>query len=150
MPESNIRTEIKNILLGISGMGRVYDIQKSSFTEESVKTGFVFTDILSVWFIGDVSSKESMNVLGFGVPGGQSINHVYKINGYYGVKESANSRLSFSNLISAISIAFRGNITLNGSCFLHKYIEISVIDYEMFCNYLCHHTELVLQVEERI
>lgn len=150
MPENNIRTEIKNIFLGVPGIGKVYDKQKNVFSEDKIKTEFVVGNVLNVFLIGDSSSKEEMAALGSGVIGRQSVTHSFKIDGYYGMNEVLLSRTTFSSLISAIATAFRNNLTLNNTCFIHKYIEVRLNNQEMFCNNLCHHTELVLQVEERI
>lgn len=150
MPENNIRTEIKNILLGVTGIGKVYDIQKNIFSESDIKTDFVVDNKINVFFIGNNSSVEEMLVLGSGVTGRQSVVHTFILEGYYGIKEVGNSHITFSTLVTNIALAFRNNLTLNNTCFIHRYIEVREHNQEMFCNILCHHTELVLRVEERI
>lgn len=150
MPENNIRTEIKNILLSVTGIGKVYDIQKNVFSESEVKSDFVSGNVINVFLIGDNSSKEEMVALGAGVTGRQEVTHVFRIDGYYGLKEASVSRTTFSTLISAIITSFRNNLTLNGTCFIHNYIEVRNNNQEMFCGNLCHHTEFALQVKERI
>lgn len=178
MPEPNIRLAIKNVLLGVPGIGKIYDTQKNIVSENDIKLNFVSKNVLNVFLIGDNSSKEEKIILGFGIPGSHLVTHFFKIDGYYGFNESFTpsvpsvsyswstiktsvtpaasseintySRTAFSSLISAITGAFRTNLTLNNTCFRHNYIEVRVNNQEMFCGILCHHTELVLQVEERI
>jgi hypothetical protein len=153
MSESAIRTEIYNILSGVTDIGKVYDYERWAANWEAFinffKTTIGAVDQIRGWELGRRSAKEEKIVIGIGDDANE-ISHTYIIRGYMSVKDSLATEKTFNTLIEAVATAFRAVPTLNGLAEDHLYIQVEVIDARMFGSVLCHYTELSLTVIERI
>lgn len=149
MSESNIRTQIKTILSGVSNIGVIFDYGKSVKTESLVKSNFISNSILHVWMITLESVNENRIIIGQNNGIGFSIIYDYTIEGWYALNDINESEKDLMLIVESISTAFRSNLTLNNSCYRHYYITVSDIMQTMFCGILCNKVNLILQVEER-
>ena len=146
MSESAIRTEIYNILSGVTDIGKVYDYERWAANWETFINFFKATisnvDQIRGWEIGrkppiteDYSCTKK---------------HTYFIRGYMAVKDSLATEKTFNALIESIAAAFRAVKDLDNSALGHDLIQVEALDTRMFGSVLCHFTELTLTVYEHI
>jgi hypothetical protein len=153
MSEVAIRVGIYNILYAIPDIGMVHDYERWA-VDWSKFISFFKTTIGGIpqvrgWEIGRKSAAEEKIILGINNNANQ-ITHNYRITGYMSIQDSAATEKTFTALLEAISAAFRADMTLNGACIYHQFIQHEMIDARMFGDVLCHYAEMFLAVVERI
>ena len=147
MSEFAIRTEIYNILSGVTNIGKVYDYERWAADWNTFinlfKTTISGADQIRGWEIGRRSVTEGGETLGT-----NERKHTFTIRGYMGISDAAATEKTFNALIEAICAAFRVNPTLNGSADLHQDVQVEVIEARTFGGVLCHYAEMSLEADE--
>lgn len=153
MSESAIRTQIYTILNNVSNIGKVYDYERY-FTSEgdlalNIQSSITGIPQIRYWFVKRVGApKTERYLIGKGAAESFKIQHNFQIEGYLGLEDSLSTEKTFNTLIEAICAVFRGNETLNNTCFYHEYIKVATISQKMLMKRLCHYTILDLMVHE--
>jgi hypothetical protein len=145
MSESAIRTQIKTILEGVTGIGVVHDYERWSNDWATFLTLFkhVAGSRINGWIITRFKVDEEEETTSHE----PSIHH-YKIKGMYSLDDSAASEKAFNLLIEAIRAAFRANYQLNGTATNTTPVKVPVIENRVFGSVLCHYCEMTLTAEE--
>lgn len=141
MSESIARTGIYTILNAVTDVGKVYDYERwakdwGTFIN-LFKTTISGKAQIRGWEIKRKAAKEDAT---------NAKTHIYGINGYMGVDDSAASEKTFNAVIEAIATAFRADKTLNKAVLGHDFIQVELIEPRMFASVLCHCAELSLVV----
>ena len=147
MSLSAIRSEIKNIMEGISGIGKVYDYLR---WDESSWEGFfnLFKTDSSChgWMITRISTTEDRRF----ETGHNLRTYTFQIRGFYPLKDAKATEKTFQDLIETVCSTFRTNYNLNGTCLDSDPPEVSVVENRIYGSILAHYTEILLRVRERI
>lgn len=146
MSESTIRTEIKNIISGVTDIGVVHDYERWASTD----AGFI--DLFRTT-IGGVNQIRGW-VISRKTPAGEENNeirtHTFVIRGYMGLVDANATEKTFTALIEAACAAFRANPKLNDTAASSEYITVNAVEQRMYGTDICHFTELALTVYEDI
>lgn len=141
-----IRTEIKNIMLGIDSVGsKVHDYERWAKTWEDYLAFFESDGLIKGWTITRTSTPETKSTTTSNMR-----THTFLIRGYYSLDDSAASEKVFQNIIEDIATAFRTKPTLNGKAFDSGPLQVSSVSAVMFGSVLCHYCELRLPVQEEV
>jgi len=141
---AEIRTEIKNILLSIDGIGIVHDYYRWSVDWKSFLELFKANGYIKGWMITRESTREERETM----PQSRRI-HTFKIWGVMGHNDAQATEKTFQDLVESICDTFRSNNTLNGQAFDSDPIQVTLIENRMFGKVLAHVAELTLNVLER-
>ena len=150
-----IRTQIKTILEGVTGIGVVHDYERWAKDWSQFLTFFKSGSVINGWTVTRTRTEERA------LCGNQNEQvHVFVIRGYYAVDDSAATEKTFQDLIETIRTTFRTNYTLNGACETtnpewgsmagKSGIQADVIEPRMFFGVLCHYCELSLGAQELV
>ena len=145
MSLATIRTQLKVILEGVTGIGIVHDYERhakdwSTYLSFYKKPG---TSVINGWQITRRATREEEHAAT------QTYRfHTMVIHGFYSLDDSAASEKTFQDLIEAISTAIRQNATLNGAAFHALPPNIAVVEQRMFGDVLVHYCEMTVDVEE--
>jgi hypothetical protein len=150
MAESSIRTALKNIVSGVSGISNVYDWERDIHDDVGVKNLAVANNSVNMWIIKRTLSEEKRKVMGLNAVGASSLLHSYQILGYRGHDDASGSEKAFNTLIDLLRAAFRTNLTLTGTAYRHYYPQVSQIAFDTLNGRLCHKVTITLQVEELV
>ena len=140
---SNILTELKTILDGVTGIGETFDYLKLSYDEQGNISLFVNTSIYHSWFITrskcDSELYENKYVLR---------KHNFDIHGVYAQKTT--SEKTFNALVDTVLNEFQNeaNINLLTNSRLIEVPERVDIQEQEFTNVLCQWCTIPLIVEE--
>ncbi|GAJ02770.1 unnamed protein product [marine sediment metagenome] len=146
MSLSLIRTEIKTILSGVTGVGtKVHDYQRWAKTWEDYLSFFKSNGLIKGWEITRRSTPETQFTLNSNLR-----THTMVVRGYYSVDDSAATEKVFQDIIEAIAAAFKANPTLNGQAFSSDPLQVDSVGLAMFGSVLCHICELRLLVQEEV
>jgi len=144
---AEIRTEIKNLLETVPGIGKVHDFERwtadwktflSFFQDSSGK--------INGWTITRTRADERLRAVG-------AVNtrtHRFVIRGYYGLKDSLESEKTFQDLIEAICEVLRKNNDLNGSCLRSDPPQLAKVFHGTVAGILIHMCHIHLQVDEYV
>ena len=153
MSESAIRAQIYSILNNVTNAGKVYDYERWAADWEKFISLFKATisgsDQIRGWEIGRQSMAEKNAGVGGGSAGNEKT-HTFVIHGYLGLNDAGATEKTFNSLIEAVGDAFRTNLTLNGSCWGHGFIQVRIVEARMFGSVICHYAELSLEVWEEL
>lgn len=139
-----IRTEIKNIMLGIDSVGsKVHDYERWAKTWEDYLAFFKSNGLIKGWTITRTSTPEIESTTTSNMR-----THTFLIRGYYSLDDSAASEKVFQSIIEDVATAFRTKQTLNGKAFDSGPLQVSLVSAVMFGAVLCHYCELKLSVQE--
>lgn len=76
--------------------------------------------------------------------------HTFKVRGFYGVQDSANTEASFNALLEAIGNTCRADFTASATAEWRDPLSFQTIDHRIFGGILCHYAEGTCRVRERI
>lgn len=144
---AEIRTEIKNILQSVDGMGKVHEYERHTVDWKTFLS--LFTDanhLVNGWTITRSQVQETEHA-SFGV---NIRTHDFRIRGYFGLKDSTQSEKTFQDLIDAVCSAFRSRETLNGSSLKAGPPSVGIISRRHFSGILVHTCDITLEVQEYI
>lgn len=147
MSESAIRTEIKTILNGITGIGKVHDYERFAVDERKFLDFFKDTSSGKIfgWEITRDNIKTEKITQKF------KFTHGFVIKGYYGLQDSSASEIFFQAVVDAILIKFIGTNITGTEGFIKP--QSPVIQARMFGGVLCHYSEIkfdVIEIVEKI
>lgn len=152
MSESTIRAQIYAIINAITNIGVVYDYERWAADWVSFinlfKTTIATVEQIRGWEISRRAAPES-GVTAEATIGQTDKQHVFLIQGYMGLNDSAATEKTFNALIEAISDAIRPKLTINGTALDHDFIQAEIIEPRMFGGVLCHYAQLSLTVHEQ-
>ena len=144
---TEIRTEIKNILQSVEGIGKVHDYQRHTVDWKTFLS--LFTDAnnrVNGWTITRSQVRETQHAS----RGVNIRHHQFRIKGYFGLKDSTESEKTFQGLIDAACAAFRSKETLNGSSLKSGPPLVGMISRRHFSGILVHTCEITLEVQEYV
>jgi hypothetical protein len=151
MSLADIRTELKTVLEGVSGIGQVYDYLRWSNTEKDFKSIFkASNDKINAWQITRRGAAEN-------IYNQNHINiqeHNMLIWGIYGAKDADASEKTFQDLIEAILAAIRtagkGPQPLSGKALFVGPPQVEKVEHRIFSKLLVHSCDIGLKVKEYI
>jgi len=147
MSLSTIRSEIKSILEGISGIGKVYDYLRWDTRDwKGFFNLFKSNSTYHGWMITRTSTTEDRRF----ETDHNLRTYTFKIVGFYPLNDAKATEKTFQDLIEAICTTFRTNYNLNGKCLDSDPPEVSVVENRMFGSIVAHYAEIILRVKERI
>ena len=144
---SNIITQLKGIIESVEGIGKVHDYDRWTVDWNTLLN--LFTDAnkrINGWVITSPRSDEQVQAAG-------AVNirtHLIKIEGVYGLKDSAESEKAFRDLLERICDKLRENNSLNGSCLKSSPPRVARVIRRRFSGVLAHVGEIQLSVAEYI
>lgn len=142
MSDSTLRAQLKNILSGITGVGKVHDYER--FTADPAKFLLLFKDETSGKIFGWEITREG--VKHERITQKIKATHSFVIKGYYGLKDDAATEKTFNAIVDLIGQAFI-DTKIPGSQG-HSLPQVSNIGARSFGGVLCHYAELRLGVSE--
>lgn len=142
MSDSTLRTQLKNILSGITGVGKVHDYER--FSADTAKFLSFFKDATSGKIFGWEITREG--VKHERITQKIKATHSFVVKGYYGLKDDAATEKTFNAVVSLIGQAFI-DTKIPGSQG-HSLPQVSNIGARSFGGVLCHYAEIRLDVSE--
>lgn len=142
MSDSTLRAQIKNILSGITGVGKVHDYER--FTADTAKFLSFFKDGISGKIFGWEITREG--VKHERITQKIKATHTFVIKGYYGLQDAVGTEKLFNAVIDLIGQAFI-NTQIPGSQG-HSLPQVSNVGARTFGGVLCHYAEIRLDVSE--
>jgi len=144
MSLTDIREQIKSILAGIDGIGAVHDYERWSKDWNKFLDHYKSPDgRINGWSITRDRTSEECDTSSH-----HTRIHHFTIRGFYGLKDSEASELTFQGLIEDICEAFRSKYQLNETVNDNSPIQVEAVEPRMFGGVLCHFCELSLTAEE--
>lgn len=145
MALGNNLTAIKNIIDAVPGVENVYDSVRNWQTEQQFRAGARTTGgSIQFWFL----TRESTSASDLG-PQFTARKHRIAIHGYAGVSDAAASEQAFQMLIEDVVEALGADRKLQTTARHSGPTSVRTVDFRVISNVLCHHAELVLDVENR-
>ena len=150
-----IRSQIKNILEDVHGIGVVYDHEKWASTWDKFINFFRNGEnLINGWMITRRRTQKFILAQG----GEDTRVHHFIIKGIMGLNDARDTEIIFQDLIEDIVERFDRYDTLNNTCWsccpvngparLTSGIQVNVVEPRMFGSVLCHYAELFLYVQE--
>lgn len=149
MSIDTIRLKIKNLLLTIDGIGRVYDYKRYSADWGSYKELFIKDSKVNEW---------EVQRIGFQIQprGSQAVQgkvkdtlHDLVIRGFYAFTDVPSSEKTFDTLIDSVTNLFIANQDLDGTCEIINIPVVGTIVFGHLGSVLCHVVDIKLSVRER-
>jgi hypothetical protein len=138
-------SSIKNILESVNGVENVYDSVRNWQTEQQFRAGArTQAGSIQFWFL----TRESSSASDLG-PQFTARRHRVAVHGYAGVADAAESEKVFQGLIEAVVEALGDDRTLQGTARHCGPATVRTVDFRVISNVLCHHAEVILDVEDR-
>lgn len=147
MSLANIRTQLKTILEGVSGIGVVHDYERWANDWATFISFFkpAAQSVINGWQITRRSTREEEHAAT------QTYRfHTMVIHGFYSLDDSAASEKTFQDLIETICTTIRQNATLNGAAYHALPPQVAVVEQRKFGDVLCHYGEINVLVEEDV
>jgi len=146
MSLANIRTEIKNLLETVPGIGKVHDYQRWTNDWKKFLEFFKTSDNkINGWMITSPRANEKIQALNV-----NTCTYDMEIIGNYGLQDEAASGTTFQDLIEAVRSVFRSNYNLNGSCLRSEPPKLVRTYKRSFGGVLVHSCVILLRVVEYI
>ncbi len=143
MSWANIRTQLKTILEGVSGIGVVHDYQRWDVEADNFQTLYVSGGRIHVWSITRDQSTEGEEAQQQHVR-----THRIRITGVYSLDDSDATEKTFSDLMETICDTLRQNNDLNDAAESSGPPQVTRDDHTRFAGTLCHFGEITLEVRE--
>jgi len=152
MPLSTARDQIKTTLEGVSGIGVVHKYERFAKEAPAYLTLFKTGGVINGWTITRESTTPMPDDDG-------DVSHTFFraysiiIRGYYSLDDSAETEVTFQNLIESICDTFDADPTISGTVKEAEPIEVRSVGHRMFGNVLVHYCELALvftQARDRV
>lgn len=138
-------TAIKNMIDAVPGVENVYDSVRHWQTEQQFRAGARTTGgTIQFWFL----TRESTSAADLG-PQFTARKHRIAVHGYVGVSDSNESEKSFQALIEEVIEALGADRKLQTTARHCGPASVRTVDFRVISNVLCHHAELVVEVEDR-
>ena len=145
MPLTNHIAAIQTILSGVSGVANVYDTVRNWQTEKQFRDAArTASGAIQFWFL----TREATAAEDLG-PKFTARRHTIALHGYYGVNDAASSETAFQALVESVVAALGANRKLNSTARHSGPVQVRAMDFRVLSNVLCHHAELVLEVEDK-
>lgn len=147
MSLSDIRTQIKTLLESVPGIGKVHDFERWTTNWNTFLNYFKDSNNrINGWVITRSETVERLQS-----PEAANISiHIFRIKGYYGLKDSLESEKVFQDLIESIRSVLRVHPTLNGTCLRVFPPAVRVFSFQRRSGIMMHQCEIQLRVEEYI
>jgi len=143
---ANVRSEIKNLLESVPGIGKVHDYQRWTDDWESLLELFKdSSNKINGWTISFPRSTERKDTPGINIG-----THDAEIIGYYGLEEDGESEKVFQGLIEEVCSVLRNNNSLKGSCWRCEPPQVVKVYKRSFGGVLAYACMILLQAKERI
>lgn len=155
MSQATIRSRLDTIVSAVSNIGVVHDYERFSSDMTAFmtlfKTTISGTDQIRGWTIG---------YNGYSTPDDDEFPREFghrfirlkrfKIRGYQGLDDSAETEKTFAALVEDVCSAIDGDATLNDkdTYYLADYCVVPVFDLRIFGSVLCHYCEIDVNVAE--
>lgn len=147
-----IRQQIKIILSGVEGVGRVHDYTRFAADYARLLELFKTPEgrIGAVMFARERMLKQKMTI------GGASAEraHIFRFRAVMGMEDAKATGIIFDDLLDRIEREFEKYDDLNGACLTcspdwgpmsgQTGMQITLIEERMFGNVLCHYAEMSL------
>lgn len=156
--EASIRAQIKTVLEGVSNAGVVYDYERYSndwsALLEQFRTTINGVEQIRAWMISlDPGQSMRQELIGFeGTGGGENIlvTYSYRIRGFMGVDDAAESEKTFTALALAVMEALEADATLMGKELIRDtpIVASMTMNYTMLAGVLCHGVEIRVNPQE--
>lgn len=141
------RTQIKTILEGVSGIGKVYAYQRWANDWQALLKLFKTTsDKINAWMITREKTSQIRMTMGE-----KERAHIFLMRGLYGLNDSDGTELIFQDLIEDIVTAFDAAETLNdtarttnpdwGPMADSVGLQVDIVEQRVFGSVLCHYAE---------
>ncbi|MFQ5896242.1 MAG: hypothetical protein ACE5JJ_10590 [Nitrospinota bacterium] len=142
-----IRSQIKVVLEGVAGMGKVYDYSPYALTKSKWESLFLAGGRLHFWSITRERTAERPFA-----SGQVERAHGMLIRAFYALDEDAASpsEKTFQDLLEAAASALRSSPTLNGAAESSGPPQVRLVDWRLFSDVLCHYAEMALEVREEV
>jgi len=145
MSEATIRAAIVALVDAVTGVGPVYGRRRWVAEVKDVKSLFVESGHLNVWFVRRKKTPAGHATQG---PSHESRRHTFHIEGFYGLDDAADSEETFTTIVERVCTAIRGNYRLSGTCFDNGPANVEDQDYRMLAGVLCHYALVSVEAEE--
>jgi hypothetical protein len=151
MTQATARTAVYNAVNGVTGAGMVYDYERWAAEWPAFLALFKTT-------VGGVTQIRGWEVCYRGFSAvtpprtfgkARQRRHRFRVQGYMGLEDGAESEKTFAALAEAVANAIDGDSTLQGNTFLETGdAEIATLEPRLFGGALCHYAEINVTVSE--
>jgi hypothetical protein len=129
----------------VPGVENVYDTVRNWQTEQQFRTGArTVGGTIQFWFM----TRESTSASDLG-PRFTARKHRIAIHGYAGVADASESEKAFQQLIEDVVDALGADRKLTSTARHSGATSVRTVDFRVISNVLCHHAELVVDVEDK-
>ena len=146
MALADIRGQIVTILSAVTGIGTVHAYERWAADWTGFLTHFkTESNKINGWTVSrrkTESDRDTMPTL--------NRKHRFVMRGYYGLKDSAATELTFQALVEGVQDAFESQYLLGGTVINSGPVQVLVIEQRMFGSVLCHYAECRLCTLETI
>lgn len=139
-----VRDQIKTVLEGVSGVGKVHDYERHAKDWSAFFTLFLDADNkINGWEVSRYATPSA--AAGRGV---FERRHNFRLRGYYGLSDSAASEKTFQDLVEAVVTALQADQRLGGTTWKSGPVQVAAVEPRIFGSVLCHYAELTVEVWE--
>lgn len=150
MSLSAIRTQIKNVLESVSGMGQVYEYLRHAVDESTFKTLFISNNKLNTWLI----TREAVRDKAVSAAPSYIRTHDFKIFGFYGLKDTDATENTFQALVDTVledlRVALEPPSVLSNTALNATPPQVRPINHKQYSRRLTHACEITFTVDEYI
>lgn len=143
-----VRTRIKNLVAGVTDVGKVHDYFRLATVEAEVQALFSTSGVLKVWFVS-LADQDPYTVRR--LPANHELaTYAFKVYGYQAVKDADGSEKTFADLVEDLIAAFRADKKLGDTVIEAGPLQWRQAGHRTFAGVLCHYAELDLSVLEQV
>lgn len=149
-----IRSEMKSIIEGVSGIGKVHDYERYTHEWKQYEKLFTLASKVNVWQIERPSFSRYVNASKGPSNGVERVVHDFIIRGFFGLSDELASEKTFQDIVEGICQAFRDKPDLNGTAEMikisHDFPVTGAIRKDYLGAVLCHIVEISISIQERV
>lgn len=135
----------KALIEAVAGVENVYDSVRNWQTEQQFRAGArTAAGAIQFWFL----TRESTSASDLG-PRFTARKHRIAIHAYAGVADATESEKEFQALIEDVVTALGSDRTLATTARHSGPATVRTVDFRVINNVLCHHAELIVEVEDK-
>jgi hypothetical protein len=154
MSLDTVRTELKSIILLVSGIGKVHDYERYTHDWKQYQKFFTKDDKVNVWQIERPTFTRYVHGSQGPTNGVERVIHDFFIRGFYAINDELATEKTFQDIVEGVCQALRNKPDLNGKAEMVKISSDSPVTGRIYKDYLgavlCHIAEVSVSIQEKI
>jgi len=146
MSLSTIRTKIKTVLSGVTGIGKVYNRERyASQWADFISLFKTSANKIDGWVMQmrDADEEEGTSRTNYRT-------YAFVLRHFYGFDDANSSQITFEDFNETVCNTFRALPDLDGVVVMSEPPKVTISELRMFGSVLCHYCEILLEVQSEI